>query len=269
MFLRKVNKTFKISPNRTRRFLTTVSFVVFGFVSIGVIIPYIPEKEYTFADSDPTIPSTLTLTELNNTATVSVNPSIAGTFVTTSGNDDLRFNITTTNYTGYTLTARSTKTTLDKGSNSIQSLASAVTAEQFANSGNTPLNNRWGYKPNYLNSTSNSNYLPSPTSSGTILDVTSAANSTAKDYSISLGARVSLGLPYGSYINAVFSLEATANAVPYRITFNGNGGEDTVSNLPSALNSEAVTATVITLPNTIPTRPNHTFAGWCDGLHQQ
>ena len=263
MFLGKRRNRFRIGPSRAKRFLKTFSVIILILISIYIFVPYSQEKDDVSAVVDPTIPSTITFTELNNVASITVNPSRVGAFVTTSGKDDIRFIIATTNYTGYTLTARSSKTTLDKGNDSLPTLTSAVTAEQFASSGNTPLSNRWGYKPNYLNSASNSNYLPSPTSSGTILDVTSAANSTAKSYSISLGARIDLSLPYGSYVNTVFTLEATANAVPYRIVFNGNGGDDTVTYLPSTMSSEAVTATAITLPNTIPVRQNHSFAGWC------
>ena len=263
MFLGKRRNRFRIGPSRAKRFLKTFSVILLILISIYIFVPYSQEKDDVSAVVDPTIPSTITFTELNNVASITVNPSRVGAFVTTSGNDDIRFNIATTNYTGYILTARSSKTTLDKGNDSLPTLTSAVTAEQFASSGNTPLSNRWGYKPNYLNSAPNSNYLPSPTSSGTILDVTTEANSTAKDYNISLGARIDLSLPYGSYLNTTFSLEATANAVPYRILFNGNGGDDTVTYLPSTMNSEAVTATAITLPNTIPVRQNHSFAGWC------
>lgn len=263
MFLGKRRTRFRIGPSRAKRFLKTFSVILLILISIYIFVPYSQEKDDVSAVVDPTIPSTITFTELNNVASITVKPSRVGAFVTTSGNDDIRFNITTTNYTGYTLTARSSKTTLDKGNDSLPTLTSAVTAEQFANSGNTPLSNRWGYKPNYFNSAPNSNYLPSPTSSGTILDATTEANSTAKNYNISLGARIDLSLPYGSYLNTVFSLEATANAVPYRIVFNGNGGDDTVAYLPSTMNSEAVTATAITLPNTIPVRQNHSFAGWC------
>ena len=216
------------------------------------------------AETDPTVPGEITFTGANLNATVSINPSETGTFGTTSGNANIRFTIATTNYSGYTLTAKSSKTTLDRsGSGQLLSLASAVSQSNFSTASNTTLNGRWGYKPNYYNSSSNTNYRPAPSSSGVTLDKTTAANLTAKSYTIALGARVDYSLPSGSYVNDTFQLQYVANPVPYTISFNDNVDDDIVTNMPSSITGSSTSPDTVTLPSLIPQRANYTFAGWC------
>ena len=186
-------------------------------ILFGLILNPVTKKEESVeAITDLTGDPAITITSSKNSASVAINPSIVGAFSTTSGSSDISFSVSTSNYTGYALSVRSTKTTLDSGTNSFNSLASGVTAEQFSNASNTPLNNRWGFKPNYYNSESNNKYYGA-TTSNVILDRTGTANSTAKNYTISLGARADTSLPSGSYINESLILEATANVVPSSI----------------------------------------------------
>ncbi|MBQ6487435.1 hypothetical protein IJI89_03370, partial [Candidatus Saccharibacteria bacterium] len=188
-----------------------VAACILSFVILSIFItPLHFGGAETEATSQSTQPSTLTLTSATDTATVSINPTVSGTFGKSTDANSIQFNISTNNYSGYTLTARTTRTTLINGSSSLTSLASAVSESQFSSAGNTTLNNRWGYKPNYYNSSSNSNFLPSPGSSSSTLDHTSAANSTAKNYTIVLGARVNTEVPAGTYVNDTLVLEATA-----------------------------------------------------------
>ena len=216
------------------------------------------------AETDSTVPSTLTFVAANANATVEINPSETGTFGTTSGNDNIRFTIATTNSSGYTLTAKSTKTTLDRtGSGQLATLASAVTQSSFSSASNTTLNGRWGYKPNYYNSSSNTRYRPAPSSSGVTLDKTTAANTSAKSYTIALGARIDYSVAAGSYVNDTFQLQYVANPVPYTIAFDANADDDIVTNMPSNLTGTSSSPDTITLPSKTPQRTNYTFAGWC------
>lgn len=255
----------------TKRMLRKVLFrcgtfaIVALFVTIAVIVlPYQDERTEVFATVEPmVVPSTLSFNSINDTASLIIDPSPTGTFASTSGNDDIQFSVLTNNYTGYTITISADKTTMDNGGNSLLSIGSDLTAEQFANAQNTALNNRWGYKPNYFDSEENTKYLTSPTSEPVTLDSTSSANELAKEYTISLGARADISIPNGNYVNSTLLVQYVANAVPYQIIFNGNGGEDAVSNLPNIASGSAVTAATVTLPSTVPTRPNHVFAGWC------
>ena len=228
------------------------------------VLPLNLSSDGVEAETDPTVPGEITFTGANLNATVSINPSEAGTFGTTSGNANIRFTIATTNYSGYTLTAKSSKTTLDRsGSGQLLSLASAVSQTNFSTASNTTLNGRWGYKPNYYNSSSNTNYRPAPSSSGVTLDKTTAANLTAKSYTIALGARVDYSLPAGSYVNDTFQLQYVANPVPYTISFNDNVDDDIVTNMPSSITGSSTSPDTVTLPSLIPQRANYTFAGWC------
>ena len=212
-----------------------VAFLVacmFAFILFSNLIAPVQFKELeTEATSQSSNPSTLTFTSTTEIASVSINPTATGTFAKSTNANSIKFNISTNNYTGYNLTARTTRTTMLNGSSSLTSLSSSVTESQFSSSGNTTLNNRWGYKPNYYNSSSNSNFLPSPGTSSSTLDHTTAANSTAKNYTIVLGARVNTDVPAGTYINDTLILEATANAVPYTIKFNKAADDDIVSNM--------------------------------------
>ena len=214
MLLGKRKRGLKLSEfGIIRRVFVRVVYSLLIITVIGVFLPFARTQSEAEAIVDLTGEPTITMTSIKSSASVTIDPTTTGVFASTSGNDDIAFSVATTNYTGYTLSSRSTKTTLDKGTNSFNSLTSSVTAEQFSNSGNTTLNNRWGYKPSFYNSESNNKYFGISTSAVT-LDHTLAANSIAKQYSISLGARADTSLPYGSYINANFILEAIANVVP-------------------------------------------------------
>ena len=240
-------------------------FVLAFFVTFlgSLILPYRSSEEIAQAVVDPTIPSQTTFVSNNSTASVSIILNDSSSFSTSSGATDASFSISTNNYTGYTLAVRSTKTTLDNGGNSFQSISSPVSEEQFANPSNTALDNHWGYKPNFYNSLENTNYLAAPSTTASVLDSTTVANSTAKNYTISIGARANINTPTGAYVNSAIILEYVANVVPYTITYDGNGEGDTVSNLPTTTSGSAVSATTISLPNNVPTRTNHIFAGWC------
>ena len=244
--------------------MATVSYFVFAFLLCGLIIPvHNDEKPVEAATVNPHVPSTISLTSTNDTASLTVNPTETGTFAKTSGASDIQFSVSTNNYSGYTLTTRTSKTSLDRGSDQILSLASSVTEEQFAASGNTTLNNRWGFKPNYYNSTINSKYQVSPTSTSVTLDKTTAASTTGKDYTISLGVRVNYSIGSGTYVNNTLVLESVANPIVYTIDFSG-ADDDIVNNMPSSIHGESASTTEVTVPSTVPTRRNYTFVKWCD-----
>lgn len=201
---------------RARRKAFAVPVLTLAILSIGIFVPFYFEDNHVDALIDLTGGSTITMTSTKDAAAIIIDPSFTGVFETTSGNDDIAFSVSTTNYTGYVLTARSTTTTLNNNSFTFASLSSAVTAQQFADGNNTTLNGRWGYKPSFYNSESNDKYYGSSVEA-VVLDRTSTANSTAKEYTISLGARANSAQPSGTYINDNFVLEAVANVVPTSI----------------------------------------------------
>lgn len=256
----KLSEFYKI---RRLSVLSLYSLII--ILAIGFLLPFARTQVGVEALIDLTGDSTITMTSSKNSATVTIDPTMTGVFETTSGAGDIAFSVSTTNYTGYRLTARSTKTTLDKGvAGSFASLVSGVTAEQFGNANNTTLNNRWGYKPSFYNSEENTRYFGSSTTAVT-LDQTSVANSTAKNYTISLGARADSSLPSGSYINDNFILEAVANTVPTAILTINYGPHVTGVTIGSTpvTNGETVKLIVgVSYPITMSTEANFSTPSW-------
>lgn len=136
-------------------FLNTRASFALVILSIGVFFQFTNIFKTTDAHLDLTGDSSITMASTKSTASVTIQPSLTGVFETTSGNGDIAFTVSANNYTGYELSVHSTNTTLDHNSSSFLPLVSAVIAAQFANGGNTTLNNRWVYKLNYYNSETN------------------------------------------------------------------------------------------------------------------
>ena len=224
-------------------------------------------KHTDTAEASPGTASTTTLTMTQGSGSASVDLAVqdaSGTFATSSDSQMAKFNITTNNYTGYTLTISSDNDSgiLSNGSGgNLSSIDSILGTSDFDT---TTYNNKWGYKPSKYNGVPNTAYFPAPTTTATVLDKTSSANSTAtadNTYSIGLGARADYSMPSGTY-TATFILTATANPVPYSISFTDNSG-DTIAGMPKTLIGD-VDNTQVELPTNIPQRTGFTFAGWCD-----
>ncbi|MGO5097386.1 FISUMP domain-containing protein [Agathobaculum sp. LCP25S3_E8] len=190
--------------------------------------------------------------------------SNTGTFASSTTDNSANFSVTTNNFSGYTLTISGND---DEGKlydstkqNFLTSLANATSETDFSSTSNTNLNGQWGYKPSKFNSVVNDNYLPAPTTEASTLDKTSAANTTANDYSISLGLRADYTTTADTYSNS-FIITAVPNPIAYVIAYDANT-TDTVSNMPASQNS-TTSATSITLADKTPVRENYDFKGWC------
>ena len=258
-----------LTGRRSNYIKSQTAFRVLGTVAVSslvllfatVIAPIYNTTNSAEATTGTATESTLTFTSTNATASVNlaVNDT-AGTFATSTEAQKAAFSIATDNYTGYTLTVRSTSDTgtLTNGTANISSISSSTSSDGFAV-------NRWGYLPSYYNSTANTTtYYPAPTTSATTLRVTSTANETAHEYTIALGLKADFANASGTYTNDTFILEYVANPVAYTIAFGDDTGDASVSSLPVQL-SGSTTVTSITLTNDkTPTRTGYTFAGkWC------
>ena len=205
------------------------------------------------------VQSTTTLTLSTSDISAEIAPgNSAGTFV---ASDPATVSVTTNNYSGYTLGITANNNTdntklINTSDNTayLTSISSASAPADFNA-------NNWGYLPSKLNGTANSAYQPAPTTTTTTLEATNAANPTANEYTITLGAKANYTLPEGTYENT-FTLTAVVNPVAYTITYNKNT-EDTVENMPEN-QSGSIEDTDITIPNTTPTRDHYTFQGWCN-----
>jgi len=206
--------------------------------------------------------STLSLGIDNNNLSLDIVPSMEGIF-NSSANSNVT--VSTNNATGYTLSIKANNSTalVNTADNTltIPSISTAVSESDFSSS--STYNNMWGFKPSKFNSADNTDYLPSPSTTGDVLDTTSAANTTANTYTLALGARIDNNTAPGNYNNA-FSIMAIANAIPYTISYNANAGSDTVTGMPdpSTVNSSTY-AEIVTLDSAEPVREGYKFLGWC------
>ena len=254
-----------IKHNRNINKTGLLSAFTFLLLALTCLFPISKSEQTTEAVTETVQSSSLTLNVSNSAASVELDVnSNTGTFASSTTDNSANFSVTTSNFSGYTLTISGND---DEGKlydstkqNFLTSLANATSETDFSSTSNTNLNGQWGYKPSKFNSVVNDNYLPAPTTEASTLDKTSAANTTANDYSISLGLRADYTTTADTYSNS-FIITAVPNPIAYVITYDANT-TDTVSNMPSAQNS-TTSATSITLSSTTPTRSHYSFLGWC------
>ena len=231
------NFSSHITNCRRLRILGTSASFLFFILSALFIHPIVLKLVDAEATNRTPVVSTTTLsmTVDHTSASLNLTPtSPTGTFSSSSSTDSASFDITTNNYTGYNLSIISsndageltnTDTTITSN-NTLSSISSPTTKDTFSSSSNTQFNNKWGYQPSTYYDTANhttidntnpatSVFLPSPTTTPTTLDVTTAANSTSSgdpitpstpitdltpnNYTIGLGARIDYTKPTGTY----------------------------------------------------------------------
>lgn len=245
--------------NRTGLF----SAFAFLLLALTCLFPISKGEQSTEAVTGTAQSSSLTLFVTGDTASVELDVnSTDGTFASSSPDTSAAFSVTTNNFSGYTLSISGNdadgKLYDDTKKFSLESLENAVSEADFSST--SDLNGKWGYKPSKFNSNANENYLPAPTTTASTLDATTTANTTANDYTISLGLRADYETASATYSNA-FIITAVPNPIAYVITYDANT-TDTVSGMPGAQNS-TTSATEITLSGATPTRTNYNFLGWC------
>lgn len=220
--------------------------------------------------------STLTISTTTHNLTLTVLPTSSGTFSSSANNT---INVTTDNFTGYTLKVASDETTslVNEYDDEIQSISSAIDETTFSSGANYI--NKWGYKPSQYITTNNNvdtvvqntNYLPAPSLAGDLIAKTSAANSSTDSYTISFGTKVGYGITPGSYTYS-YNIIVIANTIVYNVTYDENTNE-TVASMPSP-NPQVLTIaggtsaanSYAALSNSIPTMTSDdmSFGGWCD-----
>ena len=210
----------------------------------------------------------LTMNLSTNILDVNIAPtsSNGGTFAKSS---DASISVSTDYNYGYTLSIAATDSTNLKNSSDntsvISSIDSIVSESDFKSS--TSYSNQWGFSPSkyYDNGSiitnTNRDFLPSPSTSGSVIDITTVPNpENANTYALSIGAKVNHELSPGTYANT-FILTAVANSVPYVVNYYANTA-DPVTNLPDPQIGSTY-ETSITLSDTKPSRGDYGFYGWC------
>ena len=254
-----------------------------------MVFPVAPESSDAEATPGQEEVPTLTMVTGQENASVNVTPiSSTGTFATSAGTDMASFTITTSNYTGYTL---SIKADDDAGQlvntstgDTLDSITSNTTESDFINGAASAYTNKWGYRV-AINGATPTDFLPAPTTTASILDHTTVKNpTTANTYTIALGTRVDYTKPVGTYTNT-YTLTAVANPIAYvvkyydlqyttstaddaNITWDSPDSGSTANNatfheIANNASSTNVSATITLTPPTTMTRNTYTFAGWC------
>ena len=253
-----------IKRNRQIRIVAFISCFAFILLSFTILHPLSSPTQPTEAATGSSQSSSLTLDLASSSASVDLlvtDPE--GSFAVSSSNAE--FNVTTNNFTGYTLSIMSSN---DEGlltstnGNSLSSITSAISLDTFA--GSSSYNGKWGYRPSVYNAVANTSFLPSPTTTATTLDTTTAPNtSTPNYYTIEIGVRSDYTTASSSYTNT-FIITAVSNPINYTISYNSNTS-DNVTNMP-ATQSSSTSATSIVLADNVPTRAHYTFTGWCSTI---
>ena len=250
-----------IQQIRVRRTGALVTMLVMGAL-IGL------SGNDAFADS------TLHISIDNSTVSMNALASnTSGTFVKSGVSTITAY---TDHITGYTLKIIGNNSDYDKlidsnnsdtTTNHLDSITSATTEEVFKAVNNTAYNGKWGYLPSkHCTGTTddtcaaNTSFLPAPSTAGSTLDVTTAANvSSPNSYTLAIGARVDSSVKMGSYTNT-YNVIMVANAIPYSITYNGG----VVTNMPTDVAGTSQTTTVA-IDSKVPVRSGYNFLGWCAG----
>ena len=252
-----------IGINSAIRSAGILSVLLFSVLSGLTFLPLSFHTDTTEAAPGTATESTITLDVTNNTASVDLTVSSTnGTFATSTTNNEASFSVTTNNYTGYTLSisAADDTGTLDNGEYNLSSIASNLTESEF----NTTTNNgKWGYKPSKYNSLANTDFIPSPTTEATTLDVTNTANNEANSYTIGLGARADYSSSAGTYTKT-FILTAVGNPISYTIKYEtGDYYGHQATNMPFPDNNNTqvgnTTSSTVTLASNVPEIDNAEF----------
>jgi len=238
-------------------------------LTVAAVFP-ITHKTDT-AEATPGTPEvpTLTMVTGQENASVDVTPTSAtGTFAASATADEAKFTVQTDNYTGYTLTIKANdnagQLTNSTTGDTLDSIAAATDQSTFTTGSAATYNNKWGYKPSKFNSTANTNYLPAPTTTASVLDKTTIANPTANTYTIALGARVDYTKPVGTY-SSTYTLTAVANPVAYHISYYDGVNTAVIGNQQSETSTASITVNPTYTSGSAPTRSTYTFKSWCLG----
>ncbi|MDO4508045.1 MAG: FISUMP domain-containing protein [Candidatus Saccharibacteria bacterium] len=211
-----------IKQHNIARKLSYISSTVFILLALAIFFPLGKGEQTTEAVDGTTSTTDSSLSIVFSSTIASVDLVVDnenGTFVSSKDtNTNIKFRISTTNYSGYTL---SLTRNIDNSGNLIGSsintetgtynilkhLTSPVAEESFRNPSSTQLNGYWGMEFNNSGS-----YVPPILYDFTPLDKTDTYNTTANNYTIAVGARAGYDTPINVYKDS-FDLVAIANMI--------------------------------------------------------
>ena len=246
------------------------AFGCFILLTILSIFPITHHDDSAEATPGTVEVPTLAMVTGQENANLDIAPKAStGTFVSSQASDQASFTVQTSNYTGYTLSIEASddtgQLTNSETSATLDSISSAVDASTFATGSVAIYSNKWGYQPSKFNSASNTDFLPAPTTTASVLDKTTSANPTANTYTIALGARVDYTKPVGTY-TSTYTITAVANPVAYAINYYDGVNSTAIATQASSTNTAAsITLNPTYTSGSAPTRSTYTFKSWCLG----
>ncbi|MBR2658799.1 hypothetical protein IKD57_02805 [Candidatus Saccharibacteria bacterium] len=251
----------KIRSDGVLKYLLQLGFLALSFILFAIIFPVKISFPGAHATTNPGDEPTLALSLTDVTTDAFLKATTTGNFVASTS----KFTVSTTNNTGYTLSihAKTNDTSYSKllnGDNALESIESPLAEDIFSADTGEEYNGHWGYKPSKFYSSDNAYFLPAPTFSGDILDVTHTA-SINNTYSITLGARITHDTEPGIYANS-FVVTATANPADYIVSYSKDT-EDAVANLPADQTGNTFGSSIL-ISSQFPSRDGYNFLGWCD-----
>ena len=165
--------------------------------------------------------------------------------------------VSTNNQAGYTLSIKAKDgTELKNGSNVLNSISTNLTVDQYKNG---EYYNTWGFKPDVVNSLANTNYIPSPSTSGIVLAKANTNSLLPETFNLAIATKVSQDAVAGNYANS-FVLTATGNEARYNITFDNNGGTGGPQAAQTGLIGDDLE---VQIESDTPSMSGKDFLGWC------
>ncbi|MBQ6320706.1 InlB B-repeat-containing protein [Candidatus Saccharibacteria bacterium] len=167
--------------------------------------------------------------------------------------------VTTTNFTGYTLTLE----TLGETTDLTHTLQSGQVIPTLTLAGEQTSLTPQEITDSYGWSVDAAAFFPAP-EPGEVeeLKTTNVANVVAETTELTFGVRIGGSRVAGTYQNQ-FRISAVANEANYQITYMPNAGSDTVTNMPTPLTQTgSVSGVEVYLDSTIPRRSGYDFLGW-------
>ena len=227
----------------------------FGFsVKVGAIALPLLALGITIAQANNVSAAVQATLTIPDNISADVNPMANNGFAEgTAG----QVEVSTNNQAGYTLSIKAKDgTELKNGSNVLNSISTNLTADQYKNG---EYYNTWGFKPDVVNSLANTNYIPSPSTSGIVLAKSNTNSLLPETFNLAIATKVSQDAVAGNYSNS-FVLTATGNEARYNITFDNNGGTGGPQAAQTGLIGDNLE---VQIESETPSMSGKDFLGWC------
>ena len=174
----------------------------------------------------------------------------------TFGSVSQSINVTTDNYTGYTVNLVNSSNSTDL----INTSDNTLVIPTITLPANTESITASSFESGYGVSNNGTNFKPAPSSSSNFL-VGSEDSATTSTHTLTFAAKPATNTRAGSY-SKTFVIAVVANNPQYSITYDANAGTDTVTDMPSDQGTITSASGTITLPDDVPSRSGYTFLGW-------